>query len=365
VGQMNNILVLDDDRLTIKLITILLESFGYSAHCIMQSGILFEILDKHPIDLILLDVYLPGISGISVLEQLKNHDKYKDIPVIMLTADTDDRTLEQCLEIGAVDYINKPLREKVLKARIKSAISNRAYIKELKRLNTQMAEFVGIVSHDLRNPACGINMFCKMLANKELLQKAPYTEDEIVQTLIDKSQKSLDLITDLLDVTAMEAGRVKIDLEAQNFSEIMDNCIQNAMYAAAKKEITLINHSIQAPPVLVDKNRITQVLDNLIFNAIKFTPRGGKVELRSIQEDEGLKIVVVDTGIGVTNEIKDKLFNKHEKTSTLGTEGETGTGFGLPLAQELIQAHSSKIFIENNADQGSTFYFTIPWASQK
>ena len=137
------------------------------------------------------------------------------------------------------------------------------------------------------------------------------------------------------------------------------------MYAAAKKEITLINHSIQAPPVLVDKNRITQVLDNLIFNAIKFTPRGGKVELRSIQEDEGLKIVVVDTGIGVTNEIKDKLFNKHEKTSTLGTEGETGTGFGLPLAQELIQAHSSKIFIENNADQGSTFYFTIPWASQK
>ena len=116
---------------------------------------------------------------------------------------------------------------------------------------------------------------------------------------------------------------------------------------------------------MVDKNRITQVLDNLIFNAIKFTPRGGKVELRSIQEDEGLKIVVVDTGIGVTNEIKDKLFNKHEKTSTLGTEGETGTGFGLPLAQELIQAHSSKIFIENNADQGSTFYFTIPWASQK
>jgi len=87
--------------------------------------------------------------------------------------------------------------------------------------------------------------------------------------------------------------------------------------------------------------------------------------LRTVKEEEGLKILVIDTGVGVVNDIKDKLFNKHEKTSTLGTEGETGTGFGLPLAQELVQAHNSKIFIESPADnQGSTFYFTIPWASQ-
>ncbi len=143
---MENILIVDDNKQTIQQVDELLSSFGYSSLYTLEPEFLFEILESKPVDLILLDVHMPGEDGVSLLKKVKNHSVFSSIPVIMLTGDTDERLLEKCFEAGAMDFINKPIHDIVLKSRVKSALSIRDHILSLRKQGSSLKNALQIAT---------------------------------------------------------------------------------------------------------------------------------------------------------------------------------------------------------------------------
>lgn len=354
------VLVLDDDRDAIVVISDMLTSFGHNPFCISHPKFLFHLLEKENIDLILLDYYMPAKGGSEILLELKSDPRYETIPVIMLTGETDEKNLEKCLNLGAIDYIHKPISEVVLNARIRSAMVTQDYIGLLKNLNKKMTDFVGIVSHDLRSPIGTIRMFSDLLLDPEHTPDIPVSERSIIERIKNASNSALDLIRDLLDLTAIETGRIKITLAPVEFYNIAAQTIEEHVFLARNKHIKLVLDVNKNVFVTADAKRIRQVLDNLITNAIKFTPHQGTVTIRATITHPHLQIDIHDTGMGIKEENRKKLFDKLQKFSTKGTDGESGTGFGLPLSQELIIEHGSAIEVHSNSTGGTTFRFYLP-----
>ncbi|MGR3218375.1 MAG: response regulator, partial [Candidatus Anammoxibacter sp.] len=132
------ILIVDDDKVILQQLEILINAFGHTPIPTVYAAHVLDILDNEPVDLVLTDIYMPEIDGLRILKQLKAHQQYQSIPVIMLTSDTNEKTLEECFEAGAVDFITKPLKEVVIRARIKSALSNKDHIEKLEGMNTEL-----------------------------------------------------------------------------------------------------------------------------------------------------------------------------------------------------------------------------------
>lgn len=353
---MADILIVDDDKQIIQQLTALLRQFGYNSHATVYPQYLLQTLELEPVDLILMDIFMPEIDGITLLKQVKSDPLYSSIPVIMLTGDDNEKLLTQCFDVGAIDFITKPFSESVLRARLQSALSVQTYIKQLKSINTQMSEFVGIVSHDLRTPVGNLTSLCDVLAESpEMLQEA-------LPLMQQSSKQALQLITDLLDLTSMENGKIKMHLTACNFAEVAQCSVQDISIVASRKKIQIKTDLVSTEDmVYADGSRILQVIINLLNNAVKFTPTGGFIQLRTTKEENGLLIEIEDSGVGIRKDVIPKLFSKHEKISTKGTEGESGTGYGLPLAQEIIYAHHSEIIVKSELGKGTTFSFLLQW----
>ena len=176
---MANILIVDDDKVILQQLEILINAFGHTPIPTVYAAHVLDILDNEPVDLVLTDVYMPDIDGLHILKQLKAHQQYQSIPVIMLTSDTDEKLLEKCFEAGAVDFITKPLKEVVIRARIKSALSNKGHIEELKGANTALQN----LNDELKNALSeiktlkGLLPICSSCKKIRLEDKDPKVQD--------------------------------------------------------------------------------------------------------------------------------------------------------------------------------------------
>ena len=228
---------------------------------------------------------------------------------------------------------------------------------ELTQSVEQMRGFVGIVAHDLRAP------LGKMINISEVLISGVDAEELLTfyRLMHKTSKRAFGLVNDILDLTAVESGQVQLDFQKCDIWPLAIQIVSELGYLAGEKTIKLVNNIKDPLEVRADGRRVFQVLVNLITNAVKFTPRRGSVTLAAEPIREGVKVSVTDTGVGIPPERIETLFQKHKKFSTQGTDGERGTGIGLPLSQELIRAHGSKILVESEEGRGSCFSFVLPW----
>lgn len=352
---MANILIIDDDKVTLQQLVALINSFGHTPIPTVYATHIFDILNSEEINLMLMDIYMPEIDGLACLKKLKADEKFKTVPVIMLTSDTNEKLLEECFKNGAMDFINKPLEEVVLRARITSALSIQDYIAKLKLVNEKMNEFLGIVSHDLRSPLGTLNSTCQML------QKYPEDIGIFVPEMEKTTKRTLRLVDDLLDLVAIESGKMKMEFNVCDFSKIAIDALNESRFLADNKNIVLTNNIKQVADIKADYFRILQVLNNLLTNAIKFTKPLGEVIVNAVPKEEGLQVEVVDNGVGIEKGKIAELFNKNKNKSGVGTEGEMGTGLGLPLSQNIMRAHGTQIDVKSEINKGTTFSFILPW----
>ena len=344
---MENILIIDDEIQNIQHVAYLLDKFGYAPFALTEPAYLFDMLQNNTFDLILMDFNMPEKNGIVLLKQLKQHPLFKQIPVIMFTGERNKDIHAECFELGAIDFINKPIEEVILKARLESAIKIQRYLH-------QMKTFVGIVSHDLRAPIDHLSHYCNQLTKK------PFLIHSCLDGMTKTAHRAVNLIHNLLDLSAMESGKINMNFRKCHFYTIAKRSLEEVNLLAENKKIKLINHSsIDDPPIKADGARIFQVITNLLTNAIKFTSRSGQVILETKVQKKGLLIQVIDTGEGIAPETIPKLFNKYAKVSTEGTSGEVGTGYGLPLCQEIILEHNSNINVNSQRGKGSNFSFLL------
>jgi signal transduction histidine kinase len=231
---------------------------------------------------------------------------------------------------------------------------------ELERVNEQKDKFFSIIAHDLRSPFQGFLGITQTLAE----DTDSYSGKELSNLFIKMHQTAdnlFSLLKNLLEWTQMQKGTMSFQAEDFSLSEIIAECIQSLERRSEQKGIELNNTVKDNVRAYGDEKMINSVLLNLISNAIKFTRRNGKVTISvNKTEDQMIEISVSDTGVGMQENLVEKLFTVGEKIRSEGTDGELSTGLGLLICKEFIEKHNGKIWATSRPEAGSTFYFTIP-----
>ncbi len=238
-------------------------------------------------------------------------------------------------------------------------ISLKKSLENFKQLNASKDKFISILSHDLRAPFTSILGFSEILINEPNLSKDERLE--YLNYINASSQNQLQLINYLLDWSRLQTGRIKIEPQRLNIQSIIYNCISSLTGNAIRKNIEIKVHVKETLYIQADERLLTQVITNLISNAIKFSPEGKTIDIfANIFNENFIEIIVKDEGIGISDSNKTKLFKIERMFSTEGTKGERGTGLGLSLVKEIIERHGGEIWYYSELSKGSEFHFTIP-----
>jgi len=232
-------------------------------------------------------------------------------------------------------------------------------IDEYKKTNTSKDNFLALLSHDLRAPFTSILGFSEILMNEGNLSETEKTE--YLSYINDSSQNQLQLINDLLDWSRIQTGRLKIESSRIHARSLVYNSISSLTGIAVRKNIDIKVNLPESLYIEVDERLITQVVTNLISNAIKFSYEKSTVEVTAnVYNEMFSEFAVKDTGVGISEENKDKMFRMGRTFTTEGTKGEKGTGLGLALAKEIIEKHGGVIWFYSNFNEGSEFHFIVP-----
>ncbi|MBD3253478.1 MAG: PAS domain-containing protein [Candidatus Lokiarchaeota archaeon] len=235
-----------------------------------------------------------------------------------------------------------------------------AHRRKLKELNNLKNEFFGMAAHDLRTPIAEISMASSALIN--YFERLDISERDELLRMIQKSSKfMLKLVNNLLDVAKIEAGKLELDLEELDYSEFIIESLALNRFIAEKKSIDLqLNLASDIPKLKFDPTRIRQVLNNLVSNAIKFTPPDSKINVEVEFKQNQVITKVIDEGPGISEDNLPKLFMKFQKLDTEPTGEEKGTGLGLAIAKKIVEKHGGTIGVTSKLGVGSKFYFSLP-----
>ncbi len=360
-----SILVVDDNPRNLKLLGIILRPLDYELFIAGDGPHALEILDKTNIDLVLLDIMMPDMNGYEVCEKIKSNERTADVPVVFLTAKVDPSDLVAGFEAGAIDYIKKPFNQSELIARIKTHIELKKakdmlklQNEELQKLNATKDRFFSIVAHDLKNPLGAIRDLTASLAEAY----DDFSEEEkkdFLHEMKNSSKTLYELLENLLTWSRSQRNLIQVMSDYFQLDFVVKNCVSTLSLISENKQIQIIDEVPNGFEVWADANMVTTIVRNLISNALKFTPEGGKITIKSIEDGDFARISVSDTGVGISPENQKKLFRIDSAFTTKGTSNEAGTGLGLILCQEFVERLGGEISVESELGQGTTFIFTL------
>jgi signal transduction histidine kinase len=349
-----HILVVEDHDVAREALETLLSGEGYECVAVADGEEALQAFRSRPLDLLLLDIDMPGKSGLSVLEVVRQTRTPIELPVIMVTGRDAPESVVTALGLGANDYVTKPLETHVLLARIRTQLQ----VRDLSRVKDQ---FLSIASHDLKSPLAAIRMAAELLRDSLRQPEHPEDTDYLVDVILRGTGRMRRLISDFLDLGAIEGGRVTLDRVPLELGQLASEAVRDHGALAREKDIWLAVEPAEAPtPVLGDPERLAQVIDNLVGNALKFSPSGTQVQLRTFRTDVAAGLEVRDNGPGLKPEDFPQLFAKHVRLSNRPTGGEHSSGLGLFICKLLVEQHGGRIGARNGPDGGAVFWFELP-----
>ena len=385
MSEGQRILIVDDSPSGIKVLNDALQTEYQISAATNGEDALRLAREQHP-DLILLDIKMPGMDGYEVCRRLKADEATRSITVLFVTILNEVEDETRGLEMGAVDYIVKPISPAIVRARVRNHMRLKMHQDRLEELvrertrdlieakgraekaNAAKNEFLANLSHEIRTPMSSILGMTEMVLNSELTPE----QRECLDMAGDAARSLLRLLTDLLDIARMESGKLSIDAIPFNLPLEFSAILSNFKEQAQKKGLGFDSTIDTSVPSLVigDPRRIRQVLANLLSNAIKFTESGSvKLHIGSAaatgdngkEEAQGvLTFTVCDTGIGIAADKMEEVFKNFTQVDSSITRHFGGLGLGLPIARELVKVMGGKIWAESQPHQGSCFHFTLP-----
>lgn len=364
--QNSKLLIVDDIIDNIRIIASLLKTKGILVTPATSGEQALGLAVAKKPDLILLDVQMPEMDGFEVCKKLKDNPLTKDIPVIFLTARTETEDIMKGFGLGAIDYITKPINSDEVIARIKTHLElkkSKDIIHEqnqhLSELNATKDKFFSIIAHDLKNPISNFRDLTKVLVDN--YTNLPDSDKMEYLAMMNKSSERLfSLLENLLEWSRSQRGLINFNPIQIDLNYIIDNNISLLSTIADKKKIELVKDLTESIDITADVNMLNTVLRNIISNAIKFTNFNGKIVVGAKNHDNYIEIFIEDSGVGISPENINTLFNIDSNISTLGTSNEKGTGIGLILCKEFIEKHNGKIWVESEVNKGTKFTFVIP-----
>lgn len=230
---------------------------------------------------------------------------------------------------------------------------------ELNKSNNLKDYMFSIIAHDLRGPVGNVKGLLDFL-NIESAQNDQEGFNKILETVQKASSSTFELLENLLTWARQQKNEIEFQPKNQDIKELIENVIQLKTPAIVNKNIILKDNIVDSINCNFDYDMINLVVRNLVDNAIKFTPQGGEIKIEADAINDNIQISIADSGVGISDDIKDKLFNKFEHYTSFGTKNERGSGLGLKICHEFIARHSGQIWIDSIQGKGSTFSFTIP-----
>jgi two-component system, sensor histidine kinase and response regulator len=393
------ILLVDDRPDNLMSMEIVLEDQGYTFYKATSGKDALKILLKEEnFSLILLDVRMPIMDGYETAELIYQREKLKLVPIIFITGqDYEEAAMFKGYQAGAVDYIRKPFSPQILRSkvavfaelhrknqlltrqeerlriinddlmRLNSELENRVKERtlqletlntELKELNLSKDKFLSVISHDLRNPATALIATSEKL-NRDI-GKLSIPDIKNLSGIIHKTaHKIVQQLNELVDWAKKQRDKTSFNPKKINLVEGMKDSLELVKTIAAQKEIDLVNTVVNELYVSADSLMFRSIVQNLVTNAIKYTPQGGSITLSATQRDKMVEICVADTGVGMNSETMENLFDDFN-SSLKGTNNEHGTGLGLILVKDFVTQHGGTILVESDENKGTCFKFTIP-----
>jgi two-component system, sensor histidine kinase and response regulator len=375
----SRLLVVDDIAKNLQVVGTVLLNQGYEVMPAASGAAALKCVRTRLPDLILLDLMMPEMDGLEVCRRLKADPLTQPIPVIFLTASNEMEHLVQGFAVGALDYVTKPFNPPELLARVKTHLELKhardtivRYGLELSRLNEEKNEFMGIAAHDLRNPLGAITGYAEILIEEmESLQpsvpepgaRAVREAGECAGRIRETSRRMAEMVQNLLDANRIERGEMQLNLAPLDLSQAVAAVLETQRSRAAAKQQTLHwRNEAGSVSVLADATVLTQVIENLVSNAVKYSPTGKNIYVRLRRSPEGTRCEVQDEGPGLSAEDQKKLFGKFARLSAKPTGGEHSTGLGLSIVKKMVEAMNGKVWCESELGKGATFIVEFPAA---
>ncbi len=360
------ILVVDDERIVAMDIGRTLERLGYDIAGLVSTGedAIVQAGEKRP-DLVLMDIRLgEGIDGIEAAAQIA---ELFDIPVVFLTAYSDDATLNRAKAGRPFGYLVKPFDERELHTTIAVALANHAMERRLRNAKVQAESanraktaFLANMSHEIRTPMNGIIGMANLLQETTLDGE----QKEYLSIIKESAHSLLGLLNDLLDLSKVESGRMDLSEEPFGLRQALEGVMRALGVLAERKGLGLAWRVADEVPdtLLGDGAKLKQILFSIVGNGVKFTEKGQvalDVQLAG-RTSRGalLRFTVADTGMGIPKELKDAVFQSFTQAEDYLTRRHGGAGLGLALARQLVELMGGEITVQSEPGKGSTFVFT-------
>ena len=361
------VLVVDDDRLNIRILSGILKSEGYVIAEASSGERALEVYPTFKPNLVLLDVMMPGINCYDACREFNRLYGDDCAPIVFITAKNEPDDVVEGLAAGGADYLAKPFQKKEVVARIRThlrsqmlAEQQKMLVEQLSKANAAKNRFLGMAAHDLRNPLASIRGLAEFLRDGVVGDLTPDQLD-LINTIHTASQSMLRMVNELLDVATIESGELKVVQADHNLCELIEKSVYLANIDAAKKNTSI---SFSPPPrpatAWIDAAKIQQVVDNLLNNAVKYSPPGSRITAEYRWDSEHRIFAVKDQGPGIPENERDKLFKDFGRLSVQPTGGEKSTGLGLAICRKIVDAHNGTIVAENLTGGGCEFRVTLP-----
>jgi signal transduction histidine kinase len=360
-SRFNKILVVDDSPDNLFLIKTVLEGEGYSVTTVDNGISALAELEKSPCDLVLLDLMMPGMDGYEVTKHIRGDTQFQTyIPILLITAHNAPNVAKG-LDLGADDFIRKPVTVDELLARVRSLLRLKRSIDERDEIDRQRQDFVSRLTHDLRTPLVAADRMLMLLQEGALGTLSPQMQEVI--TIMGRSNINLlSMVNTLLEVYRFEAGRKTLIFQEVDVIQLLEEVVGELKPLAAEKALSInldVFGEISKAIIMGDRLEIYRLFTNLIGNAVKFTESGSvsiKVNTEEANNENYLNIAIADTGIGIPPEEQASLFERFRP----GSHKTSGSGLGLYLSRRIVEAHHGNIIVNSQVGKGSVFIVTLP-----
>jgi len=380
------ILIVEDDPATVELMEAQLHGEGYSVDSVRDGEEALQRVSQARPDLVLLDIMLPKKNGFEVCKEIKSGEETRAIPVIMVTALKDMESRVKGIAAGADDFLSRPMDKSELLARVKSILRISRLHGELAResrtaresteklemqqrvlksMSTQLMqashlkyEFIVNMSHALRTPLNVIIGFSEMLQD-ELVGKLNDKQSKYVRNVRESGRELQQLIANVVDVFKIDTGKVPLETTEFPLKDAIDSALETYADIAQEKGLEV---SVEVVPevsrICADPQKLSTILDNLLSNALKFTPDGGRVIVTADLLEDRVRVCIADSGIGLSPEDCERVFSEFYRAPNV--VAGAGSGLGLAISKKLVLMHGGEIWAESAKEGGVRFIFTLP-----
>ncbi|MAU00043.1 MAG: hybrid sensor histidine kinase/response regulator [Anaerolineaceae bacterium] len=352
------ILIVDDESYARQTIEMLLLKESYELFFAEDAHEALAQLDDEIPDVILSDVMMPNMDGFELCQRIKRNPKWNHVPIILVTALDSKQDLARGLEAGADDFLHKPINGLELRARVRSMLRIKQRHDELQAALQMRQDLANMIVHDIRSPLSTILIYC------DLLESELDGNVQTLDTIRGEANRLSSFLTDMLMMAKMEHGRLMLSQSPVDVNELAV-AVKNSYEPMAR--LKDINFHLDLPDegnkLSLDANLWRRVLDNLVSNAVKFSPTGGNITLRVRYESSGpsqngsvphLNLQVIDEGPGIAAEHYETIFDKFKIVAT-GRRDVKQVGLGLAFCKMVVEAHNGRISVTANKPRGSIF----------